>query len=131
MSVPLHELWISFALVSVVLNGSLAVYLWRRRGLAGALPLAVAMTAVAAWFVAYAAQLAAVDEATKQAWFLVGDFLTLPAVTAGLWFALEYAGLERWLTRPVIVLLVGAVIALLSLYFVDGAPVAVAETSVG
>ncbi len=120
MSVPQHDLWIAFALVSAALNGALAVYLWRRRGLTGALPLAVAMTAVAAWFVAYAAQLAAVDEATKQAWFLVGDFLTLPALTAGLWFALEYAGLERWLTRPVIVLLVGAVIVLLSLYFVDG-----------
>lgn len=127
VSASTHELWILFALVSAVLNAALAVYLWRRRGLAGALPLAVAMTAVAAWFVAYAAQLAAVDEATKQAWFLVGDFLTLPAVTAGLWFALEYAGLERWLTRPVVVLLGGAVLALLPLYFIDGARLLWAE----
>jgi PAS domain S-box-containing protein len=116
-----HELWTLFAVVSAVLNGALGAYLWRRRSMVGALPLAVAMLIVAAWFLAYAAQLAAADATMKQAFFLVGDFLTLPAVLAGLWFALEYAGLERWLTRPVVAALALPIIVILPLYLVDGA----------
>lgn len=121
VSAPHGELWISFALVSAALNGALGVYVWRRRSMAGALPLAAAMLTVSAWFLAYAAQLAAADAATRQVFFFVGDFLTLPAVMAGLWFALEYAGLERWLTRPVAAALAVPVIVIVPLYFIDGA----------
>lgn len=78
------------------------------------------MLVMALWCLTDAAELAATQVATQEAWFLVRDALALPAVTVSLWFALEYAGLERWLTRPVVALLGGAVVLIMPLYLVDG-----------
>jgi hypothetical protein len=56
---------------------------------------------VVAWCLCAAAEVAASGFDEQRLWFVVRDALTLPGVILGLWFALEYAGLERWLTRPV------------------------------
>ena len=78
------------------------------------------MLIMSAWCLAYAAQLLATDLSRRTAWFLVCDALTLPAAAASLWFAVEYAALDRWLTRRWAAVLWGSVIALLATYLVDG-----------
>ena len=120
MSGPQEALWILIALLSAVSIAALSGYLWRRGGIRGARPLSCAMLVMTAWCLAYAAQLAAVDVETKKTWFLVGDLLTLPAAGVSLWFALEYAGLERLLTRPRVLALVGSMAILAAAYLVNG-----------
>lgn len=111
--------WILPLLASAALQVALTVYLWGRRRTAGALPLAAVMLVAALWCLTDAGELAASQLPTREAWFLVRDALALPAMTVSLWFTLEYAGLQRLLTRPVVTVLVGAVIVLLPLYLVD------------
>jgi signal transduction histidine kinase len=111
--------WIILTLLSAASLAVLSGYLWRRRTVRGARPLAAAMLIMTAWCVAYAAQLAASDAAARASWFLVGDALTVPAAAVSVWFALEYAGLERWLTRAWAALLGASVVVLLAGYVVD------------
>ncbi len=111
--------WIWPLLVSAALQVVLSAYLWRRRAIAGTIPLALAMLVSAAWCVTDIGELTADQAAAKEAWFLVRDALALPGMTASLWFVLEYAGLERWLTRPVVAVLAVAAFAILPLYLVD------------
>jgi PAS domain S-box-containing protein len=49
--------------------------------------------------------LAAVDIPTKITWVMFQAIWKMPTVTAGLWFALEYANLDRWLNRCALALL--------------------------
>jgi len=117
--------WIWPLVASAVFNAALAAYLWRRRQTPGAFPLALAMVVMSLWMVTVAAEITASEVAAKAAWFLVRDALVLPGVTLSLWFALQYAGLDRWLTRPVAAVLAavlaGMVIVLTPLYLVaDG-----------
>lgn len=111
--------WIWPLLASAAFQVALSMYLWRRRQTSGARPLALTMLISAVWCLTDAGELAATQVGDKEAWFLVRDALALPGMTASLWFVLCYAGFERWLTRPVVVTLVGAVVALLPLYVVD------------
>lgn len=86
-------------LASAVLMGSLGLYVWRRRAVPGALPLALAMLLAVPWAVGAALELAAAAEATKIAWFKFQAVWPAPAITAVLCFVVAYAGRERWLTR--------------------------------
>ena len=112
--------WIWPLVASAVFNAALSVYLWRRRQMPGALPLSLAILVIALWCAADAGEITATQFASKQFWFLVRDALALPGVTLSLWFVIHYAGLERWLTRPIVALLAGALIALTPLYLVAG-----------
>ena len=106
---------------SAAFIGAIALYLWRRRATTkGALPLALVALLLALWCLGGAAEVAATDTATQRAWFLLRDALTIPSVVLAFWFALEYAGLERWLTRPVVAVLAGVTIAHGGLDLVDG-----------
>ncbi|MDA8201376.1 MAG: hypothetical protein M0Z49_01170 [Chloroflexi bacterium] len=97
---------------SAAFIAAIALYLWRRRTTTkGALPLALVALLLALWCVGGAAEVAATDLATQRAWFLLRDALTIPSVVLAFWFALEYAGLERALTRPVVAVLAGVTIA--------------------
>lgn len=104
---------------SALFMAALGIYVWRRRETPAAVPLSLAAFLLTAWCLAGAAEISSIDHAAQQRWFLVGDFLTMPAAVLGLWFALAYAGLTRWLTRPVVAVLVGSVVALGALYLVD------------
>lgn len=112
--------WVWPLLASAAFLVALAVYLWRRRQTPGAIPLAFTMLFFALWCVADTGEFSALQTGSKEGWFLVRDALLLPGVTVSLWFALEYAGLERWLTRPVVAVLVAVPIVSLPLYVVDG-----------
>ena len=107
---------------SAAFIGGVAVYLWRRRNdTKGALALAAVGFVLSLWCLGAAAEVAATDVATQRLWFLVRDALTLPGAIFAFWFAIQYAGLERWLTRPVVAILAGVFLVHISLYFVDGA----------
>lgn len=106
-------------LASAVFTGAVGLYLWRRRETAGALPLSLAAMVIAAWCLANAAEISATDFETQRAWFILRDALAMPGVVAAVWFALAYAGFSRWLTRPVVALLVASIIAHLPFYVID------------
>lgn len=106
---------------SAAFIGAIGLYLWRRRAdTKGAFTLALLALLLVVWCLTGAAESAAPDVAAQRAWFVFRDALTLPGVALALWFALQYAGLERWLTRPVAGLIVGVVIVHIALEFVDG-----------
>lgn len=111
--------WIWPLLASAAFQVTLSLYLWRRRQTPGALPLSLVMLVFALWCVTDVGELTATEAASKEAWFLARDALVLPGVTVSLWFSLQYAGLERLLTRPVAAVLVGGAVATLPLYVVD------------
>ena len=106
---------------SAAFIGAIGLYLWRRRGdTRGALPLALVAFLLVLWCLGAAGEAAAVDLAVKRPWFLFRDALTVPSAVLAFWFALVYAGLERWLTRPVVALLAGVTIAHVGLDAVAG-----------
>lgn len=98
----------------------LAALLWRRREVRGAVPLFIQAILTGALCVAIAAETAATTADSRQTWFLVRDALILPSGIAILWFAIEYASLERYLTRPLVAALAGSVLLHLVLYLPDG-----------
>ncbi len=113
--------WIWPLLASAAFQVALAGYLWRRRRTPGALALAVVIGLFSLWCLASAGELAATAVSTKESWFRFRDALLVPGMTAALWFALEYAGLERWLRRPIVAVLVAVVVAVVPLFMVgDG-----------
>lgn len=93
------------AVISTVLVAFLGWYGFRHRGMAGALPFAVGCLFAVAWSVGSMLQTAAVELDTKIYW---SHFLTLwqlPVVTAATFFLVQYAGLGKWLTRRIFILL--------------------------
>ncbi len=106
---------------SAAFIGAIAVYLWRRRAdTRGAFPLALVALLLVLWCLGAAAEAAAVDVAAQRTWFLFRDALTIPSVILAFWFALTYAGLERWLTRPVVAVLAAVTIVHVGLDLVAG-----------
>jgi signal transduction histidine kinase len=106
---------------SAAFIGAIALYLWRRRAdTRGAFPLALVAVLLVLWCLGAAAEAAAVDVAAQRTWFLFRDALTIPSVILAFWFALTYAGLERWLTRPVVAVMAGVTIVHVELDLVLG-----------
>jgi len=104
---------------TVLLLIALAVYSWRRRGVPGALPLAIscllAVLIAVGEFMAYLA----VGDSTEFFWDRFGDIWIVPSTTAVTCFILEYAWPGRWLTRRNLVLL--TIVPLLgALYILTG-----------
>jgi signal transduction histidine kinase len=87
------------AIASVVFLAVLAIYGWRRRSVPGAVQFAVLMFCGMLWALGSALELASKDLAAKILWAEYQSAWQVPTVTAGLWFALEYADLRRWLIR--------------------------------
>jgi PAS domain S-box-containing protein len=96
-------LWPAF--VSTVLVASLGWYGWRHRGMPGGLPFSLACAFAVAWSVGSILQTAAVDPDTKILWLRFLTIWQLPVVTTATCFVTQYAGLGRWLTRRVVMLL--------------------------
>jgi PAS domain S-box-containing protein len=97
------HLWPS--IVTTALIALLAVYGWRHRRVPGATPFTVACLFAVAWSAGALFQVAATDVGAKIAWLRFETLWQLPLVTAATCFVLEYAGLKRWLSRPVLALL--------------------------
>jgi PAS domain S-box-containing protein len=71
------------------------------------------------WVLGNGLELASTDDTTKIFWHKFQAILVLPFVTAAMGFALEYAGLGKWLTRRMLVLLVVAPLAFALLIFTN------------
>ena len=82
-----------------------AAYAWRHRSAPGALPFVTLVLTMVPWALGAALEIAALEPATKIFWLEFQGVWQLPAATAALWFALEYADLGRWLTRRTVALL--------------------------
>jgi signal transduction histidine kinase len=100
-----HNPYIWPVLASVAFIVVMGLYGWRRRTLPGALPFVVLMLFLAPMTLGAALELAAVEVPAKMFWARFQAAWRLPAATAALCFALDYAGLGRWLTRRSLVLL--------------------------
>jgi PAS domain S-box-containing protein len=83
----------------------LGLYGWRRRKVTGAVSFAVGCLFGVAWSLGLLLGEAATDPGDKIFWLRFATVWQLPLVTAGTCFVLQYAGLGRWLTRPVLVAL--------------------------
>lgn len=92
-------------LASAAFTMALVIFVWRRRSVSGALPLAMAMLFTLPWAVGAALELAAIDAPTQIFWVKFQAVWGLTANTALLCFVLEYANLGRWLTRRTLTLL--------------------------
>ena len=92
-------------LISAGFSAAVAFAAWRRREAAGGLPLALLMAAVAEWSLAFALEAAAVGVPAKVFWGKIQYLGVTSFPIFLLTFALEFAHLDRWLTRRRLVLL--------------------------
>jgi len=98
----------------------------------GVTPFVFLSLVLAVWAIADALEDSAIDFATTLFWFQVQAALELPIFTLGLCFALDYAGLTRWLTRRNLTLLfVPPVLVALLIYTNDFHHLAFTRISVG
>lgn len=105
--------------LTILLLIALAIYSWRRRGVPGALPLAISCLLAVLIAVGEFMTYLAVGDRTEFFWDRFGDIWILPSTTAVTCFILEYAWPGRWLTRRNLVLL--SIVPLLgALYLLTG-----------
>jgi PAS domain S-box-containing protein len=93
------------SLVVAVMSGALALYVWRRRGTPGGVPLVLLMAAITVWAAAYALELSATGLPHKVLWAKVEYLGIVTVPLAWLAFALQYTGREAWLGPRRLVLL--------------------------
>lgn len=94
---------------------ALAATSWQRSQLAGARPFAVACALAALWQASAIWMTTAQTPELRFFWHRSAASLQLPAVTASMVFAVEYAQSGRWLTRRRLLLLALPSLALLAL----------------
>ncbi len=85
--------------IAAVISAAAAVAAWRRRDAPGGRPLALLMVAVAEWSLAVALEAVAVGVPHKVFWSVVQYIGVVSSPVFLLMLALEYAQLDRWLTR--------------------------------
>ena len=93
------------AVASAVFAAVLAAYGWRRRSVPGALAFVGLIVCGGLWALGSAFELASTEVAAKIFWAKFQSVWQPATVTAGLWFAAEYADLRRWLVRRNLILL--------------------------
>lgn len=103
----------------LALVAAVGIYCWRHRSVPGATGLAFIMLFGALRLMASALELASRDFPTKVFWFQIQEFCLLPAVVAGLAFALGYAGLDTRLNRRTITLIVSPILLYIPLSFTN------------
>lgn len=94
-----------FILASASSLAMLGIYAIRHRTAPGAVPFAILTMLEIPWVLVNGFGLASTEDTTRIFWFKFESAHLLPLATASLWFALEYAGLGKWLTRRLLVLL--------------------------
>ncbi len=87
--------------VAAIVSGTLAVFAWRRRGLAMAAAFAVMMTGEAAWALFEALELVVVEIPAKQPFFELRNAGAVTAILGLLAVVLRYTGHVEWLKLPV------------------------------
>lgn len=98
-----QDLWP--AMISVALTIILGLYSWHRRNVPGAKAFAIGCFFAMLWAIGTSLEIAALDFSTKVFWVKFHALWQIPTVTALCWFFLKYAGLGRFLTRRMLILL--------------------------
>ncbi|MBN1818739.1 MAG: PAS domain-containing protein [Sedimentisphaerales bacterium] len=96
-------LWVVLAFLA--LSTVLMIQGIRCRFAPGAISFVVLLGAVMLWMSARVLSIASTDEGVRILWFKFQASLILPSVTAAMCFAIEYAGLGRFLGRRILVVL--------------------------
>ena len=97
--------YIWFVLASASFFAMLGIYAIRHRTAPGAVPFAILTILEIPWVLVNGLGLASTGDTTRIFWFKFESAHLLPLTSASLWFALEYAGLGKWLTRRLLILL--------------------------
>jgi PAS domain S-box-containing protein len=107
-------------LLAMLFIALLALYGWRHRKVPGAVPFTAACLFGLGWSLGSILSGAAQDAHDKIFWLRFATAWQLPLVTAGTCFALQYAGLGRWLTRRVVIALAVPPILFAAAILTDG-----------
>lgn len=97
------EIWLPLAIA--IFLAALSLYSWRHRSIPAARSLAASSLFGALWMLGIAIEVATVAPGAKITWHKFQAAWQLPAATAMVCFALEYAHPGRWLTRRNLTLL--------------------------
>ncbi len=100
-----NTLFIWPMLLAAAFHAGVAVYTWHRRSVPGAFSFLVMVLMQVPFALGAGLVLAFSDASTKIFWTKVQILCLLPAATAELCFLMEYANLNRWLTRRTVALL--------------------------
>ena len=92
-------------IITVIISGTLALYIWRHRKTAGATPLAVMMFILFEWGLTYVIELAATDMQTKVFWEAIKFIGVVFSAVAWVVFALEFTGRKVWVNRQRLIVL--------------------------
>ena len=84
-------------LVTAAITASLVFYGLRHRSVPGAVPFSVAMLLCLPWELGAAMGLLCGGPEARIFWFKFQGLWAIPSLSGGLWFALAYADLRRWL----------------------------------
>ena len=97
--------YIWFILASAAFLAVLGILAVRHRTAPGAVPFSVLLAMAIPWVLANGFGLASTEDTARIFWFKFEAAFLLPLANAGLCFALDYAGLGKWLTRRLLALL--------------------------
>jgi PAS domain S-box-containing protein len=103
-------------ILTALASGIVVLLAWRRRPAPGSWPMVFLMSAVALWSFAYALELGSANLEAQIFWAKVQYLGIVSVPVIWLVLALEYTGLDRWLTRRNLLLL--AIVPLLTLLLV-------------
>lgn len=96
-------LWPFFA--SAVFLAAMGIYAYRNRTVPGAVPFIILLSGIMLLVLSSALRQAGIGNETRIFWFKFESALLLPIVSAALCFALEYAGLDKWVSKKTILVL--------------------------
>lgn len=111
------HIWLILASASFL--AMLGIYAVRHRTAPGAVPFAILTMLEVPWVLANGLGLASTGETNRIFWFKFEMAHLLPLTSASLWFVLEYAGLGKWLTRRLLLLLAIFALASVPLIFTN------------
>jgi len=104
---------------AIGLTAAVGIYSWRHRSVPGAAGFSFMLFFWVLKLMASTLGLTAGEFLTKVFWFQIERSFLLPAVVAGLAFALGYAGLDTWLNRRTLALLAIPALLLVPLSFTN------------
>jgi signal transduction histidine kinase len=107
-------------IVLAVFVAFLGWYGWRHRTIPGALPFAAACLFGFLWSMGSLLETAAVTPDAKIFWYRFLTIWQMPMVTAATCFVAQFAGLGRWLTKRVLILLAVPPVLFAILVLTDG-----------
>lgn len=100
---------------------AVALFVWRRRGMQGAVPVFLFMLAMALWSLFYAFHWLAATPQQRWFWLNMTYIGAVSVPAAFLLFALLFTHREQWLTKPVRIVLVAQPLLVLLLLWTDEA----------